>query len=261
MNITSSTGVRLACQIDGPDDAPTLVLVNSLGTNLHMWDQQVALLHQRLRIVRYDNRGHGASGAPPGPYTLEQLGLDLLSIFETLHIEQAYLCGLSLGGMLALWFSLAHPERVKGAVFANTAARIGSTAIWDARIEAVRAGGMSAIQEAVLARFLSAGYRRSHPAETASIFQMVGTTPPEGYIGACQALRDGDLRAAVAGIQLPSLIIGGELDESTPPAQALELQQAIQGSELVILPGVAHLSNVELPEVFSQSILALIDRT
>ncbi len=258
MNYFTSSGVRLANQVDGPDDAPTLVLVNSVGTNLHMWDAQVARLSHALRIVRYDARGHGASDVPAGPYTLEQFGLDLLALLDELRIEQANICGLSLGGITALWLAIEYPHRVARAVFANTAARIGTTESWDARIEAVRGGGMAAIRDMVLARFLSANFRQQHPETAHQIGDMIEATNPIGYINACMALRDADLRARIHEIRTPSLILGGALDESTPPAQSHELHNIISGSQLRIFDEVAHLSNVERPDEFSEYVLSFL---
>ena len=173
MNFFASDGVRLVYRVDGPDDAPTIVMVNSLGTNLRMWDHQVALLSGNLRVVRYDCRGHGGSDVPAGPYTIERLGLDLLALLDTLQIERAYICGLSLGGMITLWVAAQNPDRVTRAVYANTAARIGTTEIWNARIDAVRTGGMAAVRDAVLARFLSEGFRRRHPEVVRQIGEMI----------------------------------------------------------------------------------------
>jgi 3-oxoadipate enol-lactonase len=258
MNFFIADRVRLAYRIDGPDDAATLVLLNSLGTDLHMWDPQIALLSHTLRIVRYDCRGHGSSDVPAGPYTLERFGLDLLALFDTLGIERAHICGLSLGGMVALWFAASYRDRVTRAVFANTAARIGTQESWDARIEAVRTGGMSAIRDMVLARFLGEGFRRNHPGVVRHLGEMLEATNPRGYMEACAALRMADLRARLAGIHIPSLIIAGELDESTPPSQARELHVAITGSELMVLSDVGHLSNVEQPEQFSRAVLAFL---
>ncbi len=248
-------GVRLAYRIDGPDSAPTMVMANSLGTNLHMWDPQVALLSHQLRIVRYDSRGHGSSEVSPGPYTIERLSLDLLALLDELKIEQAYICGLSLGGIVALWIAIHHPERLMRAVFANTAARIGSLEIWDARIDAVRTGGMGAIRDATLARFLSQDFRRMHPDVVQQFSAMLEATDPDGYIGACAALREADLREMLTSIHVPSLIIAGELDESTPPSQARELHAAITGSKLIEFGRSAHLSNTEQPEAFSNAVL------
>jgi 3-oxoadipate enol-lactonase len=258
MNFLSANGIRLAYQIDGPDNAPTLVLVNSLGTNLRMWEPQIAPLSRALRVVRYDCRGHGASEVPAGEYTIEQFGYDLLALLDALQIERAHVCGLSLGGQVALWLAARHPGRVARAVFADTAARVGTTESWTTRLGLVRAGGMEAIRDMVLARFLSEGFRQHHPEVTRQISEMIAATSPEGYSGACTALRDADLRETLADIHAPALIIVGELDEATPPAQAQELHAAIRGSELMILREAAHLSNVEQPEAFNQVLLAFL---
>lgn len=258
MKFIASDGARLAYRVDGPDDAPVIVMVNSLGTDLRMWDLQVAHFNQTLRVVRYDCRGHGGSDVPAGPYTIEQFGLDLLALFDTLQVERAYVCGLSLGGIVALWFAARYPERVDRAVFANTAARIGNEEIWNTRIEAVRTGGMGAIRDVVLTRFLSEGFRQRHPEVVRQIGEIVEATNPVGYIGACAALRDTDLREILAAIHVPSLIIAGALDEATPPSQSRELHAAITGSELVVLREAAHLSNIEQPEEFSKAVLAFL---
>ena len=224
-----------------------------------MWDAQVAYLSQRVRIVRYDCRGHGASDVPDGPYTIEQLGNDLLALLDALRIEQANICGLSLGGITALWFALAYPHRVARAVFANTAARIGTTQSWDARIEAVKSGGMVAVREMLLARFLSADFRQQHPEIARQFGDMIEATNPSGYISACAALREADLRASVHEIRTPSLILAGALDESTPPLQSHELHNAISGSQLIVFNDVAHLSNVERPQEFSEYVLSFLN--
>lgn len=260
MNFLTANGIRLAYQIDGPADAPVLVLVNSLGTNLYMWEPQMARLSRTLRVVRYDCRGHGASEAPLEAYTIEQLGRDLLGLLDALQIERAHLCGLSLGGMVALWLAANAPERVARAVLADTAAHIGTAESWTTRIALVSAGGMGAIGEMVLARFLSAPFRRHHPEVALQIREMIEATNPQGYIGACAALRDADLRATLPAIRVPSLIIVGEEDEATPPAQAQELRRAISESELMMLREAAHLSNVEQPEAFSSAVLAFLAR-
>ena len=258
MNFLAANGIRLAYRIDGPEDAPVLVLVNSLGTNLQMWEPQMAQFRRALRVVRYDCRGHGASDAPVEAYTLEQLGRDLLGLLDALQIERAHICGLSLGGMVALWLAANAPERVDRAVFANTAARIGAAEGWTTRIALVSAGGMSAVGEMVLARFLSERFRRQHPEVALQIQDMLEATNPQGYIGACAALRDADLRATLPAIYVPSLIIVGEEDQATPPAQAQELHSTIKRSKLVMLREAAHLSNVEQSEAFSIAVLAFL---
>jgi 3-oxoadipate enol-lactonase len=191
--------------------------------------------------------------------TIERLGRDLLALLDYLGIARAHVCGLSLGGMTALWLAAHHPERVGRAVFANTAARIGTAATWDARIAAVRGGGMAAVRDAVVARFFSEGFRARRPDVARAFGDMLEATRPDGYVAACAALRDADLRAVVPAIRAPALIVAGALDEATPPAQSEELHTAIGGSEMVALDA-AHLSNVEQPEAFSARLLLFLNK-
>jgi len=258
--VTLDDGTRLAYRLDGPVGAPALALVNSLGADLRMWEPQIGALSRRFRVVRYDTRGHGQSDAPHGPYSIDRLGRDLLALLDQLHLAPApiRLCGLSLGGLTAQWLAAHYPERVGRVVLANTAARIGAAASWDTRIDAVRAGGMVAVREAVVARFLSAAFRASHPEDARAIGDMLEATHPAGYIGACAALRAADLRAIVPLIRAPALILAGALDEATPPSQSRELHAAIAGSELVVLNHAAHLSNVEQPEAFNAQALRFL---
>jgi len=251
-------GLRLTYRVDGVADAPVLVFVNSLGTDWRMWDPQAAALEDRFRIVRYDTRGHGQSGVPAEPATIDQLGRDLLALLDHLGIERAHVCGLSLGGLTALWLAARHPERVARLVLADTAGRIGSTAGWEARIAAVRAGGMVAVRDTVVARFLSAAFRSRHPDITQAIGATLTRTDPVGYMAACAALRDANLWTLVPTIRSPALVIAGALDETTPPAQAAALHAALAESELVILPNAAHLANIEQPEAFNAALLAFL---
>jgi 3-oxoadipate enol-lactonase len=251
-------GVRLAYHLDGPRTAPYLVLVNSLGMDLQMWDAQLPRFAASFRVLRYDMRGHGRSDAPPGPYTIAQLGRDLVALLDALAIERAQVCGLSLGGLVVQWLAAEHPQRVARVVLANTAARIGSDVTWNERIAAVRAGGLDAIRDLVMARFLSAQFREEHSEETQRIAGIFAATPAEGYIAACVALRDADLHSALQRITAPVLVVTSDLDESTPASQARELQAAIAGSELVQMEGAAHLSNVERPEAFGDCVLAFL---
>jgi 3-oxoadipate enol-lactonase len=200
--------------------------------------------------VRYDCRGHGASDVAHGATALERLGGDLVALLDALAIARAHVCGLSLGGITAMWAAVHHPARIGRAMFANTAARLGTREQWDARIATVRAGGMAALRETVVGRFLSAPFRAAHPDVASRIGDMVEGTPPEGYVAACHALREADLRDVVGRIRAPSLVITSEWDESTPPAQGAALHAAIPGSELAEIARAAHLSNVEQPEAF-----------
>jgi 3-oxoadipate enol-lactonase len=253
-------GTRLAYRLDGPTDAPPILFMNSLGLDLHMWEPQTAALSDEFRVVRFDTRGHGRSDAPSGEYTLERLGLDALALLDALGIEQAHICGLSLGGLVALWLAIHRPGRVLRAVFANTAARVISAEAWDQTIESLRRDGFGPMHDSVLALFLSEGFRQRDPATTQVVSEMLSATPVNGYIGCCAALRDADLRHLAGTIEARSLVIGGELDEATPPAQAEDLHAAIVPSELMVIPGVAHLSNLEAPELFPRRLRELLTR-
>lgn len=179
-------GVQLAYRVDGPaPDAPVVVLLHSLGTDLRMWEAQVTPLARRFRVVRYDCRGHGESDVAAGPLTIERLGRDVLALLDHLEIQRAHLCGISLGGLTTLWLAVHHPERVDRAVLANTGARIGSHEFWAARIEAVQQGGMSAVRDAVLARWLGAKFRDAHPNVTRDLGEMLDHTPVAGYVAPC----------------------------------------------------------------------------
>lgn len=251
-------GARLWYHVEGPAGAPVALFSNSLGTNLRMWDAQAQAFAGRFRVVRYDSRGHGRSDAPPGPYTLDLLALDALALLDYLNVERVHVCGLSLGGMVALWLAANHPQRIDRVVFADTAAKIGNEERWTSRIAAVRAGGMRAIRDGVVAGFLSEPFRQRRPDIAQMIGDMLEEAPPEGYIATCEALREADLRAALARIAAPALILVGSRDESTPPTQARELHDAIAGSQLVILDGAAHLANVEQPDAFNAHALAFL---
>lgn len=252
-------GVRLAYQLDGPTDGPAILFLNSLGCDLRMWAPQVQALSDRFRIVRFDMRGHGRSDAPSGPYSLERLGRDAIALLDALGIERAHICGLSLGGLAALWLATFRPGRIMRAVFANTAARIGSKDFWDEGIERMRADGFGPLHDDVLATFLSDDFRQRDPATTALISEMLRATPLDGYVGCCAVLRDADLRNMVSIIEARSLVIGSELDRSTPPALAEDLHAAIVPSELLVIPNVAHMSNLEAPDLFTRRLRDLFD--
>jgi len=254
-------GFRLHYRVDGAIGAPTVLLSNSLGTDMHLWDQQLPILSSHFRVVRYDSRGHGASEAPPGPYTIEALAGDALALLDLLEIERAHICGVSLGGMLGLWLAAHRPERVNRAVCTSTAAKIGTSELWQARIESVRAEGMAAVCPTHVSRFLRAAFRSEHPELTRQISRTCESTSPVGYIGSCLALRDADLRPIVRSIPRPMLLVAGAQDVATPPADVQWLHAQISRSELIRLDHAAHLANVEDPERFTQSVLAFLSRT
>lgn len=253
----TAEGVRLWFQIEGKEDAPTLLFSNSLGTDLGLWDSQVPDLAERFRIVRYDTRGHGKSDAPEGPYTLDWLGRDALAVLEASGSETASVIGLSLGGMTAMWLGANAPHKVDRLVLANTAAQLGPPSLWEDRIAAVTASGMGAVTESVLERWFTNAFRASHPQEVERIRRMLDATAPQGYAGCCAAIRDMDLREDIERIAVPTLIICGSVDPATPPVKAQEIARHVEGAKLITLQA-AHLSNIEQPEAFNAALEAFL---
>jgi len=244
----------MAYRVDGPNDSPAIVFINSLGTDHRLWDAQVRTLIPTYRVVRFDFCGHGASEPPRGPVSIASLGTDVIALLDHLGIERAHVCGCSLGGMMALWLAAERPGRVASAVLANTGARIGTVDSWNARIETVRREGMEGVADSVLKRFLSAAFREREPGTAAKIGAMIRATDPRGYIAACMALRDADLDEIVGHVGVPALVVAGALDAATPPSLGQQLHAGIDGSRLAIIPDAAHLTNVEQPEAFNAAL-------
>jgi 3-oxoadipate enol-lactonase len=250
---TMTDGTRIFWEVDGPAGAPALLLANSIGAALEMWDAQVAALAGRFRVIRFDTRGHGRSDAPAGEYSLARLAADAAGVLDAAGAERAHVCGLSLGGAVGQQLALDAPARVERLVLANTAARIGNAEGWQARMDAVASGGLEGIADMALGRFFDEGFRTAHPDVIARFRQMLLANPAHGYIGCCAALRDADLRDRVAAITSPTLVIGGALDVSTPPDVTDALAGSIPGARAITLPA-AHLSNVEAPEAFTAAL-------
>ncbi|MWV18222.1 3-oxoadipate enol-lactonase [Pseudomonas sp. L-22-4S-12] len=244
-------------RLDGPVDAPVLVLSNSLGTDLHMWDAQIPLWSQHLRVLRYDTRGHGGSLVTSGPYSIEQLGRDVLALLDALQIERAAFCGLSMGGLIGQWLAINAPARIQRLVLCNTAAKIGSPEVWNPRIDTVLRDGqaaMQALRDASIARWFTPEFAAAEPALVEPVVGMLAATSPQGYAANCAAVRDADFREQVAAITAPTLIVCGTADAVTTPEHGRFLQERIRGAELVEFRA-AHLSNVEVGERFSRRVL------
>ena len=250
-------GDKFNCRVDGSPDAPVLVLSNSLGTNLSMWDAQMPALTARFRVLRYDTRGHGVSAVTPGPYTIGELGRDVLKLLDALKIRRAHFCGLSMGGMISMWLGVHAPDRIGRMVLANTAPKIGTPEMWNQRIDNVRKGGMEAIVDTLLERWFTAAFRARAPEAVARVGAMLRATPPEGYMACCAAVRDMDQRDAIAGIRHPTLVIVGTHDAVTPPAEGRATAERIRGARYVELDA-AHLSNVEAADRFTAEAVAFI---
>ena len=245
-------------RVDGPDEAPALVLANSLSSNLTMWDDQIPAFSARLRVVRFDQRGHGLSAAPEGPYSIERLGRDALGIMDRLGIKRAHWCGLSMGGMVGMWLLAHAPERLGRAVLANTAAHMGPPELWNGRIRTARRGGMAALVDPTIERWFTARFIAASPEAIARIRAMILRTPVAGYIGSCAAVRDMDQREAIRAIANPTLVVIGAHDPATTPEAGALIQRAIPGARAVTLDA-AHLSNVEQPQAFTKAVLDFLD--
>jgi 3-oxoadipate enol-lactonase len=247
---------ELHYQLEGPDNKPVLVLSNSLGTDLHMWDTQLPTFSKYFRVLRYDTRGHGRSLVTPGPYSIEPLGRDVLALLDALYIEQAHFCGLSMGGLIGQWLGIHANERLHKLVVCNTAAKIGSPETWDPRIETVLRDGpaaMVALRDASIARWFTPEYAAAHPDQTKRITDMLAATSPEGYAANCAAVRDADFRDQLGSISVPTLVISGTLDAVTPPAGGRFIYEHVTGSQFEAVHA-AHLSNVEAGEVFTSHV-------
>ena len=246
--------VEIEYTVDGPADAPLLVLSNSLGTTMAMWEPQMAALTASLRVLRYDARGHGQSSAPPGPYTIAQMGADVQALLQGLGVARAHFCGLSMGGMVGLWLAVHAPAAVDRLVVSNTAALIGPASGWNARIERVRAGGMAAIVDAVLARWFTASFVASGSPFIALARGMLLGTSADGYCAACAAVRDMDQRDDIARIVAPTLVIAGTHDVVTTPADHRYLADRIAGARYVEL-AAPHISNLEQPAAYTRTLV------
>jgi len=246
-------GVCLRYRLEGKPGAPVIVFSNSLGTNLSMWESQVSALRGDFRILRYDTRGHGLSAVAPGPYTQEQLGGDLLALMDAIEIPRAHFCGLSMGGQVGIWLGANAPQRFARLVLCDTAAHIGNPEIWNARIAAIRAGGMPAIVSGTIERWFTPRFIAHSPEVVAPVRRMILDTPPQGYIACCEAIRDADFTEEASRVNAPTLVISGTHDPATPPAQGRLLASMIRGARYLEFDA-AHLSNIEAAPEFTAAV-------
>ncbi|HVI88545.1 MAG TPA: 3-oxoadipate enol-lactonase [Dongiaceae bacterium] len=243
-------------RVDGPAGAPVLVLLHSLGTNLHVWDWQVDLLTTRFRVVRPDLRGHGKTDVSAGPYSIQQMADDVIALMDAMEIDAFHLGGLSIGGLIAQQIAHQCRTRVLSLALCDTALSFPPAAGWRDRAALVRREGIAPIVDAVIARWVTASYL--HAPETAALRQMLEQTAQEGYAAACEALAAADLTAQTATLRLPALVIVGSEDLATPLASAQALAAAIPDAQLVEIPDAAHIPNAERPGAVGAAILGFI---
>jgi 3-oxoadipate enol-lactonase len=250
---TTPSGNRIAYFTAGRPWRPALVMTHSLGSDHHMWDAQIAAMRSQYYIIAIDNIGHGQSDALDGDYTVEQMAASVLAVADAAELQQFHYCGLSVGGLTGQWLGVHHAERLLSLTLSNTAAKIGAAETWQERIDIARNESMSGLVDTVIARWFSDGFEQRHPETFASARGTLAATNPVGYAGVCAALRDGDLRDAVASIGVPTLVIGGVNDLATPIDQARWLHTQIAGSKLVELDA-AHLSNLDRQTEFTAAL-------
>jgi 3-oxoadipate enol-lactonase len=255
--------VRFNYRMDGPAhlpaEAPVLVMSNSLGTDLAMWEPQIPAFAQRFRVLRYDSRGHGATTATPGPYTIAQLARDVIALLDALAIPRAHFCGLSMGGMVGMWLGVNAPERIDRLVLCNTSPKIGTPEMWKTRIDKVRSDGLAGIADAVLERWFTPAFRQRAPDTLTRMRAMLIATPSEGYTGACAAIRDMDQWDVLPAIRRPTLVIAGAHDVATPAADGRRMAQVIAGAKYAELDA-AHISNIEADAAFTAAVSDFLGR-
>lgn len=254
MKIIDLGEVQLHYRDEG-EGAP-IVFANSLGTDLRLWDQVVALLPKGLRIIRYDKRGHGLSSCPPAPYSMGNLVRDTEALLDFLNVKECVFVGLSIGGMIAQGLAVKRMDLVRAMVISNTAAKIGTREMWDTRIEAVRQGGIEALADAVMERWFSRAFRST--AELALWRNMLTRQPDEGYIGCSAAISGTDMMTPTSGLTLPTLAIAGSEDGSTPPDLVRETAKLIKGSRFHLIRDAGHLPCVEKPEEYAETLITFL---
>ena len=239
----------IAYRDEGPRTGPPLVLSNSLGTDLRMWEHQAPVLARTWRVIRYDTRGHGRSSVPSGAYTMGELATDVIELLDHLDIARAHFCGLSLGGMTGLALAVDHADRLSSLAVCSATARIGTRDGWTDRMNAIRRVGMSAVAQSLGERWFTESFRTSHPDEVRTYAERMLTTSVDGYLGCCAALRDADLTGGVPSISTRTAFIAATFDPFVSTADIQSLARRVPGAVYHEITA-SHLSNVEAPTTF-----------
>ncbi len=253
MTTVNIKDIQVQYQFDGDPEAPVLVLSNSLGTTMDMWADQISAFSETHRVLRYDTRGHGGTSAPAGPYTIEQLGKDVLELADALKISSFSFCGISMGGLIGQWLGVHAPKRLDRLVVCNTAARIGQEAGWKERAALVRTQGMGPVADGSPGRWFTAEFVAAHQETVATLIAQLRDTSPEGYAACCEALAVADLRDQINTISTPTLVVAGSQDPVTTVADADFIAGKVQVASRVDL-AASHLSNVEAAAAFNAAV-------
>lgn len=249
-----ANGLLMEVDIEGPEDAPVVTLSHSLAANLDMWRPQMPMLSRRFRVLRYDTRGHGGTEVPTGAYRLEDLAEDVHALLRELRIARTHLIGLSMGGMVGQQLAVTHPEVIESLVLADTLSAYPpqARAMWEERIAAASgSGGMEALVESTATRWFTQPFREANPDTMDWIRSLIRATPPTGFIGCCHALMTLNLTDKLSSVRIPTQIIVGRQDPTTPVAGAEIMRHALPDARLAVIENAAHISNVEQPEAFN----------
>jgi 3-oxoadipate enol-lactonase len=279
MSEPAAAPVRLAASLEGPAGAPVLVLGNSLGTSCAVWEPQRAVLRRHFRLLRYEHRGHGSaasaaaagtesgagatgegaspgrSPALPGPYTIAELGADVLALLDSRGIGRAMYCGASLGGMIGMWLAASAPERITALGLCCTSANLPPADLWAGRAGQARSGEMGALAGQIVGRWFTPAFQAREPEVPAAFAAVLRATDPEGYAACCEAIAAMDLRPVLARITAPTLVISAAEDPATPPWHGAVIASGISGARLAVIRGAAHLANVSVPGQVTDALL------
>jgi 3-oxoadipate enol-lactonase len=259
LNVVELADIHVHYRDEGPQDGPTVVFANSLGTDLRLWDPILPYLPEELRLIRYDKRGHGLTTCPDAPYSMGTLVADAERLLDHLNVRDAVFVGLSIGGMIAQGLAVKRLDQMRAMVLSNTAMKIGTTEMWQDRIDAVRAGGIAALESSILERWFSDAFRAKP--ELSLWREMLVRQPDEGYIGCSAAISGTDFYTTTASLALPTLAIAGSEDGSTPPDLVRETADLIKGSRFELIRGAGHLPCVEKPEEYAQLLTGFLRDT
>jgi 3-oxoadipate enol-lactonase len=237
----------------------TLIFINSLGSDFRIWDDVVASLGNRFNIVLHDKSGHGLSSQRAAASTIAAYASDLEALLVHLNLSQVYVCGISVGGLIAQSLYHKRPDLVRGLILSNTGLKIGNAEMWGTRIAAIQTGGIASISDGILERWFAPQFRNGRPTELALYKNMLERTPQSGYLACCEAIRDADFTALASQIAAPVLCIAGEHDGSTPPALVESMAMHIPKARYELISGVAHLPCIEYPELYTTLVSNFVD--
>ena len=250
------TAVEVHAVVEGRDDAPVMVLSNSLGADLDMWEPQVPALTELFRVVRYDTRGHGRSPVPDGDSTIDDLADDVVALLDRLDVPTAHVVGLSIGGMTALRLAVREPGRVSTLAVLCSSAYTGNEQSWRERAHTVRTEGTGTIADAVISRWFTPGYAAAHPDLVARLRATFAAHPDEGYASCCAAIADMDQRDDLPRITTATLVVSGAEDPALPPEHQRLIADRVPGARLLTLSPAAHLANIEQATSVTDALIA-----